>query len=223
MTSLLISTTNQTEVEMAMTCGADIIDLKDPALGALGALPIQRIKELISFVGGRKEISATIGDVPMEAGLIKGSVEAFTHLGLDYIKIGFFESSNYKSCLSVMQNFAESGIKLIAVLFVEYVYPEDLLKQIKDAGFTGLMFDTCEKNGKTIFDAFTVNQINALKLSADSLELMFGLAGSLNIQHISRIKLIAPTFAGFRGGVCDAENRVNVLNSEKINEIRKAL
>jgi len=40
MTELLISVTNVDEAFMAMELGADIIDLKDPSMGALGALPI---------------------------------------------------------------------------------------------------------------------------------------------------------------------------------------
>lgn len=223
MTSLLVSTTSQSEIDLAITCGADIIDLKNPSKGALGALPIALIAQLVSFVDGRKKISATIGDIPMEADSIKQSIEAFSDLGLDYIKIGFFETEDYVSCFTVMQSYVIQGCKLIAVLFAENDYPEELINQISAAGFAGVMYDTKEKNGRTLFDVFTIDQIENVKNTVQSLGMFFGLAGSLNIQHINSIKMITPDFAGFRGGVCKAKNRVNALDFAKLSEMRKVL
>jgi len=64
MTELLISVTNVDEAFMAMELGADIIDLKDPSMGALGALPIQTIKDILGVVNSQKIVSATIGGPP---------------------------------------------------------------------------------------------------------------------------------------------------------------
>ena len=51
----------------------------------------------------------------------------------------------------------------------------------------------------------------------------FGLAGSLQLQHVVAAKELNPTYVGFRGGVCDENKREFSLNSDKIRAIRKAL
>ena len=71
MTQLLISVTDIKEARLALTHGADLIDLKDPRQGALGALPITTIQEVVSFVKAHRAhyqqyTSATVGDLPME-------------------------------------------------------------------------------------------------------------------------------------------------------------
>jgi len=53
--------------------------------------------------------------------------------------------------------------------------------------------------------------------------LIFGLAGSLAIQHVAKIKEFNPSYMGFRGGVCVDNLRVFELDSVKIRAIRKLL
>ena len=55
-TQLLISVTSIEEASFALENGADIIDLKDPSAGALGALPIDEIKLIVSFVHNKKDV-----------------------------------------------------------------------------------------------------------------------------------------------------------------------
>ena len=49
-TQLLISVTTIEEAKIALESGADIIDLKEPGLGALGALPIETIQAIVTYV-----------------------------------------------------------------------------------------------------------------------------------------------------------------------------
>jgi uncharacterized protein (UPF0264 family) len=139
MTKILISVTSIAEAQLALDNGADIIDLKDPSAGALGALPLPLIQEIVSHVNGRKLVSATIGDLIMQPDLILQSVALLAATKVDYIKIGFFETVDFQSCLNALQTVTQNGVKLIAVLFAEYKYPEGLLDLIKKAGFIGVM------------------------------------------------------------------------------------
>jgi len=95
MTQLLISVTSAEEAQIALENGADFIDLKDPAKGALGALPLATIAEIVSYVkvasnSDYKLTSATIGDLPMQPQLIAEQVAQLATTGVDIIKIGFF-------------------------------------------------------------------------------------------------------------------------------------
>ncbi len=228
MTQLLISVTSVEEAQIALAHGADFIDLKDPSKGALGALPLSTIQEVVAFVHlydihGKRLTSATIGDLPMQPELIIDKVVTLAASKVDIIKIGFFEESDYQSCLDVLKVITKTGIKLIAVLFAEFKYPLGLIKSIKDAGFYGVMIDTAQKNGTTFLDYYSQDDMRNFVEQLQAQDLIFGLAGSLNIQHVAKVKLFNPGYIGFRGGVCVENQRKLSLDADKITAIRKML
>lgn len=225
---LLISVTSVEEAKIALDNGADIIDLKDPSAGALGALPVEVIKSVVDFIQhqaseAKKLTSATIGDLPMQPELILARVAELSETNVDIIKIGFFEAVDYQPCLNALQGATQTGVKLIAVLFAEYTYPPELIKAIKQAGFMGVMLDTAKKNGLTLLDYYDKERLNQFAKKVFTQQLQLGLAGSLNLQHIEVLRHIKPSYIGFRGGVCNKNQRVLSLDLEKIKAIRKLM
>lgn len=232
MTKFLVSVTSTEEAMDAIECGADIIDLKDPVQGALGALSLDTVQKVVAFVGAlgepdKKIISATIGDLPMIPTLLSEKVSALSKTGVDIIKIGFFqndaEAADYQGCLDALKPITAGGVLLVAVLFFEQRYPEWLIDAIINAGFHGVMFDTADKNGKTFLDYLLIKDLNNTAEKIQAGKLLFGLAGSLTLRHLPMIKMIQPDYAGFRGGVCVNHQRVLKLDRTKIQEIRKSL
>ena len=228
MTQLLISVSSVDEAQMALEHGADFIDLKDPNKGALGALSLEIVREAVVFVSlhdahGKRLTSATIGDLPMQPALILERVAALASTEVDIIKIGFFAGADYQPCLDALQVITKAGVKLVAVLFAEFEYPANLIHAIKAAGFYGVMLDTSHKNGATFLDYFSEDEIRNLAEQVQTQGLIFGLAGSLNIQHIAMVKPLNPTYMGFRGGVCLDNQRKSNLDAEKIKALRKMM
>ncbi|OIR04538.1 hypothetical protein GALL_134740 [mine drainage metagenome] len=223
MTQLLISVTSIEEAQIALENGADIIDLKDPAAGALGALPLSKIQAVVDYVNGIKLVSATIGDLPMQPDLILQQVIALVNAKVDIVKIGFFETDDYQPCLDVLLSLTQKGIKLIAVLFAEHTYSTSLIDDIKNAGFIGVMLDTAKKNGSTLLDYYSEAQRMSFSQRILALGLSYGLAGSLRLEHVATVQKMHPTYIGFRGGVCAENRRQLSLNGAKIKEIRNVL
>jgi len=233
MPQLLISVTSVKEAQIALQCGADIIDLKDPAQGALGALPLQVITEVVTFIHAkdqseRRVISATVGDLPMHPQLLREQVLALSQTKVDIVKIGFFRGQNdefidYQPCLDALSPIARGGTMLVAVLFVEHEYPGSLISAIKNAGFYGVMLDTTNKNGATFLDYFSADEMKEVAMSVQAEGLLFGLAGSLNLQHVAITREIAPDYIGFRGGACMNDQRKSALDPERIKAIRKVI
>ena len=227
-TQLLISVTSIEEAQMALENGADIIDLKEPSKGALGALPIAVIQEVVAYVkvtsmSQKILTSATIGDLPMQPALLTAHINALAKTGVDIIKIGFFETDDYQTSLQALKLLTQSGLKLMAVLFAEKLYPQDLVAAIKNAGFIGIMLDTASKNGLTLLDYYPLNKrLNFAKNVFDH-QLSLGLAGSLKLEHIAMVKELNPSYIGFRGGVCDDHQRNLALNADKIKAVRKIM
>ena len=67
MNGMLASVRDWEEAQIALNAHVDIIDLKQPDLGALGALDIDTIGDIVTKIDFRCPVSATIGDLPMQA------------------------------------------------------------------------------------------------------------------------------------------------------------
>ena len=90
------------EALIALDAGADIIDLKDPERGALGAVEPDVIRAVVASVGGRRTVSATAGDLPMEPALIEREVERIGALGVDVVKVGLFDGGDLERVLDAL-------------------------------------------------------------------------------------------------------------------------
>ncbi|MGD9835957.1 MAG: (5-formylfuran-3-yl)methyl phosphate synthase, partial [Piscinibacter sp.] len=92
MIRLLVSVRSVDEALLAAEGGADFIDLKEPAQGALGGLPEATILDIVAALrerGSTLPVSATIGDVPMhELDEILARVARVGACGVDIVKVG---------------------------------------------------------------------------------------------------------------------------------------
>lgn len=64
MTRLLVSVVSAEEARAALAGGADIIDVKDPRAGALGAPSPRVLAEVVDAVGDAAPVSVALGDSP---------------------------------------------------------------------------------------------------------------------------------------------------------------
>ena len=88
MSGLLASVRSTAEASLAAKHGADIIDLKDPGSGALGALPVNTVRTIVQVLDGVRPVSATIGDIAFRAELIRPAILSMAETGVD--RIGSF-------------------------------------------------------------------------------------------------------------------------------------
>ena len=221
MTKMLASVQNRQEAEIAFQNGADIIDLKDPANGALGAVETGKVLEVIDFISGRRPVSAACGDLPMQLETVRDKVEELASTGVDYIKIGLFPSEQLDACVEALKLLASHN-KLIAVLFADYrnSYGETLFERLAAAGFYGVMIDTADKSGGRLLDHMTPDQVGKFVKDGQSHGLMTGVAGSLEAPDISRLLTYAPDFLGFRGALCSGLDRKASIDAQATAKIR---
>src|SRR3569833_993095 len=85
MTGWLASVTDADEARQVLAAGADIVDAKNPHAGALGALPLDTVRAIVSAVGGQAPVSATVGDFPsMEPHADARDVDMKAATGIDF-------------------------------------------------------------------------------------------------------------------------------------------
>ncbi|HNS24866.1 MAG TPA: (5-formylfuran-3-yl)methyl phosphate synthase, partial [Methanobacteriaceae archaeon] len=92
---LLISPINTQEAQEAIDGGADIIDVKNPKEGSLGANFPWVIRSIREITPKDLMVSATLGDVPYKPGTVALAAAGAVLSGADYIKVGLYGTRNY--------------------------------------------------------------------------------------------------------------------------------
>jgi dihydroneopterin aldolase len=222
MTKMLASVANPAEAEIAVAGGADIIDLKDPRAGALGAAATETIRQAVQAVAGRRETSAVCGDLPMEPQTVRAKADEVAATGVDYVKVGFFPSPNAAACAEALAPLGERT-KLIAVLFADREPDFRLLDVFAKHNFHGAMVDTADKTKGRLLDHLPPERIPVFVHRARALGLKVGLSGSLETPDIPRLLPFVPDFLGFRGALCDRSQRTAAINAEAVEHIRSLI
>lgn len=223
MSRLLASVTNVEEALIALDGGADIIDLKNPSQGALGALPLAMIHEIVKAVDHRKPLSATIGDLPMQPELMVEAVRDTAATGVDIVKIGFFGRERHAECILAMQPLAAQGIRIVAVLFADDQPDFGLIPSLAHAGIHGVMLDTASKNGKRLRDHLNDTQLQSFVEQAHERNLLVGLAGSLAISDVAALMPFEADYLGFRGALCHEAERQAALDPLRLSRLKDVL
>jgi uncharacterized protein (UPF0264 family) len=219
MTRFLASVRDGVEAEAALAAGADIIDLKDPARGALGALDAGVIAACVTAVAGRAEISATVGDLPMDPDTVRSAVLAAAASGVDYVKLGLFPDGNAQACLDLLA--AETkAVRLILVVFADASPGFDAAKEAARIGAAGVMLDTARKDGRSLLDHLPFNQIADFVAAARARHLLVGLAGSLRARDVPALLPLKPDLLGFRGALCERGARGAALDQSACASVR---
>jgi dihydroneopterin aldolase len=219
MTRFLASVRCGVEAQAALAAGADIIDLKDPARGAVGALDAGVIAACVTAVAGRAEVSATVGDLPMEPTTVRSAVLATAATGVDYIKLGVFPDGDARSCLDLLA--AETkAVRLILVVFADASPGFDVVQEAARIGAAGVMLDTARKDGRSLPDHLPPGRIADFVAAARAQDLLVGLAGSLRARDVPWLLRLEPDLVGFRGALCRDGARGAALDQKACVSIR---
>ncbi|MBS0441475.1 MAG: (5-formylfuran-3-yl)methyl phosphate synthase [Proteobacteria bacterium] len=223
MTKLLVSVRSVEEALLVATGGADFIDLKEPAQGALGGLPEATVRAIVHALRGSGctlPISATIGDVPMhEQDRILARVEAVGECGVDIVKVGIARSP---AAAAVLRALAACGRPLVPVFIADQGLDERAVALALTLGFQAVMLDTADKRAGSLFDALPAQAIERFLAMAREAGVKVGIAGALRRHHAPAIAALAPDFAGFRSAVCVGE-RSGALDAQALRELVAAM
>jgi (5-formylfuran-3-yl)methyl phosphate synthase len=219
MTFFLASVGNEAEALTALAGGADLIDFKDPAKGALGALDPRAVRRGVQAVAGRRQTSAVAGDPPMDPADLARAVEAAIETGVDYVKIGLYADARGAGRIAAMAPLAAQA-KLVGVIFADEEADLSLVDQLASAGFAGVMLDTARKNAGRLLDhRHSAWLAGFLALCRDK-SLLGGLAGSLEPPDVPRLLPLGPDILGFRGALCAKGDRKAGLDREAVDLVR---
>jgi uncharacterized protein (UPF0264 family) len=223
MTGLLASVVSLAEARM-VAANVDIIDLKEPRAGALGALPLPAVREIVAELGGgRQPISATIGDMPMHPARVLAAAREMAATGVDYVKIGFFPRGDWAGTIDALAPLSTEGIGLVAVLFGDQQADLHWLARLAQAGFSGAMLDTMDKSQGSLCAICSLDYLRDFVAQVQSHGLLSGLAGSLRCTDVPPLVALSPDYLGFRGALCHGLQRTAGLDVTALQNIRVML
>jgi uncharacterized protein (UPF0264 family) len=222
MSMMLASVENLAEAHCVLESGVDIIDLKAPTKGALGALPLATVREIVTAIGGKRPVSATIGDLPMHPQQVLEAVIAMAATGVDLVKIGFFAGGDWTESLAALNTKAR-GFRLVAVLFADHQPDLAWVGKIAAAGFAGIMLDTENKQSGSLTVVCSNTELGEFVAEAKRHGLLCGVAGSLRQTDINQLLSLDPDYLGFRGALCRKHQRTLALDAAAVRTIRSLI
>lgn len=221
MPQLLVSVADPGEAEIAVAGGADLIDAKDPAHGALGALPVETIRAILGAVAGRRTVTAVTGNATDPAAVLDAA-ETIAATGVGMVKIGLFPGCDRARLLADLGRRLARRTRLVGVVFADREPDTTLVGAAAAAGFAGIMIDTAGKDGG-LFSHLDDDWLSGFVAEARARHLLVGLAGSLRVADAERLVRLAPDLVGFRGGLCEGLDRRRPLRAEAVAEAKRRL
>jgi uncharacterized protein (UPF0264 family) len=238
MVRLLVSVCDVDEALAAAAAGADFIDLKDPAAGALGGLSIARIADIAGALRARHPalpVSATIGDLASERlDEILARVRAVAGCGVDYVKVGVVSGASqalaaHSANVALLHELARCDADVVPVFIVDRRIAGELvdaaLCQVAlgaDHAFPALMLDTEDKRGGSLLQRLPRDELARFVAIVRAAGRLAGLAGALRADDAAALLALAPDFAGFRSAVCEG-SRAGRLDAGRVRDLRRRL
>ncbi|GLI47034.1 (5-formylfuran-3-yl)methyl phosphate synthase [Methanoculleus bourgensis] len=226
---LLVSPSSIEEARSSLS--ADIIDVKKPSEGSLGAnFPwvIQEIKK----IAGKKPVSAAIGDNEYKPGTAALSAYGAAHAGADFIKVGLMFDGTDRArdvieavTTAVKREFPEKYVVIAAYSDFQRmgtISPFAISQLVADAGADVAMIDTGIKDGKSTFAFMDEEALTRFVEQNRDLGLQTALAGSLKFEDLDALKRINPEIIGVRGMVCGGD-RTATIRIELVEKAMKML
>ncbi|HIH36882.1 MAG TPA: hypothetical protein HA232_03120 [Methanocellales archaeon] len=229
---LLVSVVDADETIDALKGGADIIDVKNPREGSLGANFPWIINEIKQALPDDIEMSCALGDVPYLPGTVSLAALGCASLGPDYIKVGLYGTKNQGEASEVMRAVVRSvgnfndEISIIASGYADFrrvgsLDPMLLPEVASESGCEGILVDTGIKDGKRLFDFMSLEKIRDFTECGHGFGLLVALAGSLKSEDILLLREMKPDVIGVRGAACEHHDRKGRISLERVTELKK--
>ena len=208
---LLVSVRGEDEVAEALAGGADIIDAKDPARGALGPVSPATLRAIAACVPETVAFGAALGDFesPDAVRRAVAGVAISPRRTATYVKLGFAGERSeavVTSLIAAALGAAGPGMMVVPVAYADHERagssaPEAVLRATLSAGARGYLIDTWAKDGRGLLDCIALNRLRTLSGAVRAAGLLLAIAGSLTPAALDRLAGLADV-VGVRGAAC---------------------
>jgi (5-formylfuran-3-yl)methyl phosphate synthase len=217
---LLVSVISAAEARLALAGGADIIDVKDPGEGALGAPAPSVLIAVVDAVGSVAPVSVALGDMPDLPHTAALAARGAALSGADYVKVGLRGVSTLDRAVAVMsavQAAVGHETHVIAAAYADAdaldppaLPPARLPELVRRTGIAGALIDTCVKDGRGLYGWLSESELADLIARTRAAGASFAVAGQLTRNQLRRVDA---DVVGVRSAVCRDGDRTGELDS----------
>ena len=182
---LLVSVVDAGEARVAAAAGADIVDVKNPAEGSLGAPAPAVIADVRAALPAELPVSAAIGDMPNLPGTAALAALGAARSGATFVKVGLWGVSTEDEAVVLLRTVRDGVASVRGVVVVAAAYadarrvadaplaPELLPRVARAAGVGVCLLDTAVKDGRGLLEWLSPDALASLVAEAHGA----GLAG----------------------------------------------
>ena len=228
---LLISVIGEHEVASAVAGLADIVDVKNPREGSLGANFPHVIRGVRAATPAETPVSVAIGDVPNLPGTAALAAAGAACCGVQYVKVGLLGPRDRDEALVLLAAVCRAAkeqdpaVRVMATAYADWrttgsLSPLELPAVAAEAGADGSMIDTAAKNGTTLFTELGPRELETFVARCREARLLCALAGSLCASDAPRLRELAPDIVGFRAAACGDGRRSGSVDRDAVLRLR---
>jgi uncharacterized protein (UPF0264 family) len=225
---LLVSVRNAEEARAALAGGAEIIDAKEPALGALGPVSIEELREIIEAVNGMRPVSAALGDAG-DAGSLASAARTAAEAGAMFVKVGFADVREIGAVRERLARVMDGALlpsspcAVVAVAYADWdevggAAPSTVLAAAAAEGAMGVLVDTVRKDGAGLFRCLGRAALGSLVREARARSLMVALAGRITVDDLAFAYEAGAEIVGVRGAACE-HGREGRVRESRVREL----
>jgi (5-formylfuran-3-yl)methyl phosphate synthase len=230
---LLVSVVDAAEARLAVAGGVDIVDVKNPAEGSLGAPSPRVIAAVREVVPAALPLSAALGDLPCLPGTAALAALGAARSGAAYVKLGLWGAARTEDFVAVLRaaRVAVDGeAEVVAVAYADAarvprrpLAPSELVGAAREAGLSGCLIDTAVKDGRGLLSWLGADALASLVDEAHGAGLEIALAGELRAEELVAVAGTGADIAGVRSAACRDGQRTAALDPSRIAALRDEL
>jgi (5-formylfuran-3-yl)methyl phosphate synthase len=225
---LLVSVRDAREARTAVECGVDLIDIKEPRRGALGAATADTIAAIARDVGASRPLSVALGElVNLQPDLYR---DVLHRAPIRFAKIGL---AGAVAIPRWWQRWREAWAALphhlirVGVVYVDWQEadapaPADALAVFADLRCGAVLFDTFVKDGRTLLDHGAAGELAEWIQRARMTSPLLVLAGSLGGESLDGLRAYPPDFIAVRGAACRG-GRLGRISGRRLRHFAAAI
>ena len=228
---LLVSVVDAAEARLAVAGGVDVVDVKNPAEGSLGAPAPGVIAAVRAVLPAGLPLSAALGDLPSLPGTAALAAFGAARSGAAYVKLGLWGPSSAEEAVAVLRAAraaVDGDTRVVAVAYADAARvpsrplpPSELVAAARAAGVDGCLLDTAVKDGRGLFEWQARDALAAFVADAHDAGLEVALAGELRAEDLPVVRATGADIAGVRSAACRDGRRTAGLDPERIARLRE--
>jgi uncharacterized protein (UPF0264 family) len=224
--NLLVSVRSAAEAEAALAGGAALIDVKEPSRGSLGRADAETVAAVLRAVAGRRPVSVALGE--LSSGFqTSPERQRGAAPSLAFAKWGL---AGCRDCLRWQDELARAADLLplpcrpVAVAYADWQRAAapplaDVCAFACAQRWGAFLIDTWGKDGTTLLDWLSADDLSAVKACCRSAGVPIALAGSLGAAQISRLRPLEPDWFAVRGAACHGSRRTLTIDAGRVRRL----